>query len=43
MKLSDLNAAPKTSTFQIRINPEVKRQAEEMFSTYGLTQSVIFC
>ncbi len=37
MSLSNQNSAPKTSTFQMRINPEVKRQAEDMFSAYGLT------
>jgi len=37
MKLSSENSSPKTSTFQMRINPEVKRQAEDMFSAYGLT------
>ena len=29
--------APKTSTFQMRINPEIKRKAEEVFSGCGLT------
>lgn len=29
--------APKTGTFQMRINPEVKSQAESLFATYGLT------
>ncbi len=37
MNLSNQSSAPKTSTFQMRINPEVKRQAEDMFSAYGLT------
>ncbi len=37
MNLSNQNSAPKTSTFQMRINPEVKRQAEDIFSAYGLT------
>lgn len=37
MNLSNQTAAPKTSTFQMRINPEIKRQAEDMFSAYGLT------
>ena len=27
----------KSTTFQMRINPEVKKQAETVFSTYGLT------
>lgn len=30
-------SATKSSTFQMRINPEVKKQAESVFSTYGLT------
>ena len=30
---------PKTGTFQMRINPEYKRQLEELFSRCGLTLS----
>lgn len=30
-------SAPKTGAFQMRINPDVKQQAEKVFSTYGLT------
>ena len=30
-------SAPKTASFQMRINPEVKTQAESIFATYGLT------
>ena len=29
--------APKTSTFQMRINPEVKAKAEQIFSQCGLS------
>lgn len=29
--------APKTASFQMRINPDVKSQAEEVFAAYGLT------
>lgn len=29
--------APKTATFQMRINPEIKAQAEDVFSAYGMT------
>lgn len=29
--------APKTSTFQMRINPEIKKQVEEIYSRQGLT------
>lgn len=31
------SSAPKSATFQMRINPEVKQQAEALFATYGLT------
>lgn len=34
---SNTVTAPKTSSFQMRINPEVKSQAESIFATYGLT------
>lgn len=39
MSMQNLNTvtAPKTSSFQMRINPEVKSQAESIFATYGLT------
>jgi addiction module RelB/DinJ family antitoxin len=30
-------SAPKTATFQMRINPEVKAEAEKVFSRCGLT------
>jgi addiction module RelB/DinJ family antitoxin len=29
--------APKTATFQMRINPEVKSQVEQIFSNCGMT------
>ena len=29
--------APKTSTFQMRINPEVRRQIEDVYAKYGLS------
>lgn len=29
--------APKTGTFQMRINPEVKRQVEEIYAACGMT------
>ena len=29
--------APKTSTFQMRINPEIKQQVEEVYARQGLT------
>lgn len=28
---------PKSATFQMRISPDVKQQAESLFATYGLT------
>ena len=33
---------PKTATFQMRINPEVKQRAEELFGSYGLTLTDAF-
>ena len=35
-KLNVMNA-PKTSTFQMRINPEIKSQAEQLFQNCGMT------
>ena len=29
--------APKTATFQMRINPDVKQRAEKLYASYGLT------
>lgn len=39
MSIQNSNAvtAPKTGSFQMRINPEVKSQAEAIFASYGLT------
>lgn len=39
MSTPELNTvtAPKTATFQMRINPEVKQRAEAIFASYGLT------
>ena len=39
MSTPNLNvaSAPKTTSFQMRINPEVKSQVESIFATYGLT------
>ena len=39
MDQSKLNVAnaPKTSTFQMRINPEIKQQVENIYSRQGLT------
>lgn len=32
-----ITSAPKTATFQMRINPEIKYQAEQVFSGCGMT------
>ncbi len=37
MQSINIASAPKSSSFQMRINPEVKAQAEAVFATYGLT------
>lgn len=34
---SNAFSAPKTGSFQMRINPEIKNQAESIFATYGLS------
>lgn len=37
MEQMQITTAPKTATFQMRINPEIKNQAEAIFSRCGLT------
>ncbi len=37
MQKTNIVTAPKSSSFQMRINPEVKSQAEAVFAKYGLT------
>ena len=39
MNMQNFNTvnSPKTGSFQMRINPEVKSQAESIFATYGLS------
>ena len=37
MDTQQSTSATKSTTFQMRINPEVKKQVESVFSTYGLT------
>lgn len=32
-----ITTAPKTVTFQMRINPEIKREAEDLFASCGMT------
>jgi len=34
--------APKTSTFQMRINPEIRQEAEDIFARCGLTLTDAF-
>ncbi len=33
----NVSSAPKTSTFQMRINPEIKQQVEDVYARQGLT------
>jgi DNA-damage-inducible protein J len=44
MDRDDLNvvAAPKTATFQMRINPEIKRRVEAVYAKQGLTLTDAF-
>ena len=37
MERSSQASGAKSATFQMRINPEVKKEAEELFAAYGLT------
>ncbi len=37
MQTTNIVSAPKSSSFQMRINPDVKSQAEAVFANYGLT------
>ena len=37
MESPNIMNAPKTATFQMRINPEVKSQVEQIFSNCGMT------
>ena len=34
--------APKTATFQIRINPEIKREVEDIYAKVGMTLTEAF-
>ena len=36
MNFVNVTAAPKTTTFQMRINPEVKRRVEDIYASQGL-------
>ena len=42
--MSNINVAtaPKTATFQMRINPKIKQEAENVFSNYGLSLTEAF-
>ena len=44
MDRDDLNvvSAPKTATFQMRINPEIKRRVEAVYAKQGLTLTDAF-
>ena len=37
MRTNTSPAAPKRSTFQMRIDPETKQRAETVYASYGLT------
>lgn len=37
MDFANVTAAPKTATFQMRINPEVKQRVEDIYARQGLT------
>lgn len=37
MEPMNVTGAPKTGTFQMRINPQVKQRVEEIYSCQGLT------
>ena len=32
----NVSSAPKTTTFQMRMNPEIKQRAEQLYASYGL-------
>lgn len=32
----NISSAPKTTTFQMRMNPEIKQRAEQLYASYGL-------
>ncbi len=37
MEKANVTSAPKTATFQMRINPEIKQKAEQVFANCGMT------
>lgn len=37
MQTNNITAAQKTSTFQMRINPEVKKEVEQIYANCGMT------
>ena len=40
MDAMNVAAAPKTATFQMRINPDIKQQVEEIYARQGLSFTV---
>lgn len=42
MDANSVSQAPKSATFQMRINPEVKQKVEALYGTYGLTLTDAF-
>ena len=34
--------APKTTTFQMRMNPEIKSEAERIYAEYGMSMTDVF-
>ena len=32
----NISSAPKTTTFQMRMNPEIKQRAKQLYASYGL-------
>lgn len=37
MDITNVTVAPKTTTFQMRINPDVKQRVEDIYARQGLT------
>ncbi len=37
MEKANVTSAPKTATFQMRINPDIKQRAEQVFANCGMT------
>ena len=41
MSTINVTSAPKTATFQMRINPEVKQRMEEIYARQGLSFTAV--